>query len=102
MGRCAGGFDGLKDVGHNLTGGKRAKARLSTKGQIVLPKEIRDQLGLTPGAELDVEVKDGAIILRARHATTTADLLGLLRWDGAAKSLDEMEAAIALGAREQR
>ena len=38
--------------------------KLSSKGQLVVPKEIREALGLHPGAELNVELVAGRIILR--------------------------------------
>lgn len=36
---------------------------LSTKGQIVVPREIRQKLGLGPGAKLSTRIVDGAILL---------------------------------------
>ena len=77
-----------------------ALTRLSTKGQVVLPKEIRESLGLAPGAELEVEVLDGSVVLRPIRRTTVDDILGMLAWSGPARTIEEMEAAIALGARE--
>ena len=32
-------------------------------GRIVIPAEIRDRLGLSEGARLDIIVRDGAIVL---------------------------------------
>lgn len=75
--------------------------RLSTKGQIVLPKEVRDRYGLQAGAELEVEEHADHIVLRPVRRVGVDDLLGLLAWDGPAKSLDEMEQGIAQGARER-
>jgi antitoxin PrlF len=38
--------------------------RVTTKGQVTIPKEIRDRLGVRPGSEVDfVERSDGAIEL---------------------------------------
>ncbi len=79
-----------------------ALTRLSTKGQVVLPKNVRENLGLMPGAELEVEVSDGLVILRPVGRTTVDDLLGMLAWDGPPKTLEEMEEAVARGAREGR
>jgi antitoxin PrlF len=40
-------------------------ARLSTKGQLVVPKEIREFLGLEPGDRIDFVVEeDGRVSLR--------------------------------------
>lgn len=38
-------------------------AKLSSKGQVVLPKEVRENLGIGPGTTLRVTVQDGRIIL---------------------------------------
>ena len=40
-----------------------AKSRLSTKGQLVIPDEIRDEMGLKPGAEIVVQKLDEMNIL---------------------------------------
>lgn len=37
---------------------------LSTKGQIVIPKSIRETLGLRPGTKMIVELEDGKVILK--------------------------------------
>ncbi len=33
-------------------------------GRIVIPKPIRDRLGLVPGREVEIEVRDGVIEIR--------------------------------------
>jgi len=40
------------------------KARVSSRGQLALPKEVRDQLGLGEGACLTVRVEGDEVILR--------------------------------------
>ena len=45
-------------------------SRLSSKGQIVLPKQVRNRLHLRPGARLACEIKDGAIVLTPEHPVT--------------------------------
>jgi len=39
-------------------------ARLSSKGQIVIPKEVRESLGLERGTEFHVQVEAGRIVLQ--------------------------------------
>lgn len=41
---------------------------LSTKGQVVIPKDIRDKLHWEPGVRLDIQSSDGGVIIRARSA----------------------------------
>jgi AbrB family looped-hinge helix DNA binding protein len=45
-------------------------ARLSSKGQIVLPKKARTRLHLRPGARLVCEVKGDSIVLTPENPTT--------------------------------
>jgi AbrB family looped-hinge helix DNA binding protein len=51
---------------HIDTGGRFMNVvKVSPKFQVVIPKEIREQLGLKPGQELSIYVVDGSIRLRA-------------------------------------
>jgi len=45
---------------------KDMKSTLSERGQITIPKKIREQLGLRPGQELEFETRDGLLIGRKR------------------------------------
>jgi AbrB family looped-hinge helix DNA binding protein len=45
--------------------------RIGAKGQVVIPKDIRDRAGLQPGAEVDVELLDGEIRITASRGTTS-------------------------------
>lgn len=40
------------------------QATVAERGQITLPKEVRDALGLVKGMKLDVHVEGGKIVLR--------------------------------------
>ncbi len=35
--------------------------KVSTKGQVTIPQEIRERLGILPGAEVEFEVEDDAV-----------------------------------------
>lgn len=50
--------------------------RVGPKGQVVVPKAIRDRLGIAPGDDVVVEEVDGTV--RIRRPREAADLLGLL------------------------
>lgn len=40
--------------------------RVTTKGQITIPLEIRDRLGIHPGSVVEFEVRDDVILVRKR------------------------------------
>ena len=70
---------------------------ISTKGQVILPKAIRDQLHWQPGTQLTVENTPQRVLLKSTPAfpTSTVDaLFGSMRHSGPALSVDEMNAAI--------
>jgi len=45
--------------------------RVGAKGQVVIPKAIRDQVNLHPGDEVDFELRDEQIVLIARRQPAT-------------------------------
>jgi AbrB family looped-hinge helix DNA binding protein len=73
--------------------------RVSSKGQVVLPKAIRDAHGWSPGTELLIEDGPNGVLLRPRPRIAPSDLdavAGCLHVDGApARTVEEMDAAIA-------
>lgn len=52
-------------------------ATMTSKGQMTLPKEVRDDLGLQPGDRVDIVKQDGVYVLRARNVPIT-QLAGML------------------------
>jgi AbrB family looped-hinge helix DNA binding protein len=77
---------------------------VSTKGQVILPKSIRDGKGWRPGQQLVVEETRDGVLLRARSpfaATKPEDVFGSLSHHG--KSLSERDIERALrGAAKRR
>ena len=70
---------------------------VSTKGQVILPKAVRDQRGWKPGTKLTVEQTPDGVILKPEPLfppTTLDDVYGCLKWEGPPISLEEMDAAI--------
>lgn len=71
--------------------------RLSTKGQIILPKSIRTTRAWAPGTEFTLEeTKDGILLRPATRfpAARLEDVAGCLKSKGRPKTLSEMDAAI--------
>jgi AbrB family looped-hinge helix DNA binding protein len=76
--------------------------RLSNKGQIVIPKQVRAAHGWEPGLEFIVEDTGDGIKLKPMTPyleTKAEELVGCVGYKGPKKSLKEMEAAIAKGAK---
>ena len=69
---------------------------VTDKGQITLPKAIRDPLAISAGTRIDFEVQpDNTLKVRVLTRGATG-LFGLIARPGeASRSLDEMEAGIA-------
>ena len=72
--------------------------RLSTKGQIILPKGIRTARAWHPGTEFAIEETADGILLRPalrRSETRLDEVIGCLRFKGKPKTLAQMDAAVA-------
>jgi AbrB family looped-hinge helix DNA binding protein len=74
-------------------------ATLTSKGQITLPKPVRERLHLQPGDRVDFVIdSDGEIRVRTSRGDVR-DLKGLLHRKGRKPvTLDEMDTAVARGA----
>jgi AbrB family looped-hinge helix DNA binding protein len=80
-----------------MAGHASASTRLSTKGQLVLPKAMRDRKQWTAGTALEVvDVPDGVLIRREprRAAYTVDDLVGILKYEGPPVSIEQMNEAV--------
>jgi AbrB family looped-hinge helix DNA binding protein len=78
---------------------------LSTKGQLIIPKGIRDRHGWKAGSEVIIEDRGDFVVLRSAEEipeTNLDQVIGCTGYSGPPRSLVELEAAIARGARESR
>ena len=64
------------------------EATVAERGQITLPKEARDKLGLSPGTKLEVEIKNGQLLLRKKVSLQLSKWVGKFSKD--APSTDEI------------
>lgn len=39
------------------------KTAIDAAGRVIVPKSLRDQLGLAPGRELDISARDGQLVI---------------------------------------
>lgn len=80
-----------------------AKTTLSAKGQVVIPKDVRDHLGLKPGQQLDVIETAGGVLLRPAFQKSgrsfdeiTASIRKIMgKYKGPPLTIEEIDAAIA-------
>lgn len=71
--------------------------RLSTKGQVVLPKSIRRRLHWEAGAALVIEDTPEGVLLKQAPLfppTRVEDVSGMLKYRGAPKTIEEMDAGV--------
>ena len=61
--------------------------RVGAKGQVVIPKAMRDELGLQPGAEVEFERDGEAVRVIAAGAAATRGLRGRYDASGMAAAL---------------
>ena len=79
--------------------------KLSSKGQIVIPKAIRAAHQWEVGQTLELIDTGDGILLRPEKPfpqTSIEAVAGILKYTGKPKSLEDMEAAIKKGAKESR
>lgn len=55
-----GGFD---QSGYSVPTPSGTMAKVDSKGRIVLPKELRERLGITPGSEVAIHEEDGKAVV---------------------------------------
>jgi AbrB family looped-hinge helix DNA binding protein len=82
-----------------------AQTKMSAKGQIVIPKELRNRLAWRPGTEIEIEESVDGLILRpkrpARKRLSLEEFAARRpKHSGPPASLDDMDAAVLRGARE--
>jgi len=71
---------------------------VSTKGQVILPKAIRDRRHWPAGTRLVVEDTPNGVLLKLAPAfapTRPEDVRGMLAYKGKPKTIEEMDAGIA-------
>ena len=69
---------------------------VTAKGQITLPKAVREALGVQTGDRVRYIIQDGEV--RIRPVRPMSRLFGAVKYDGPPVSLGDMERSIAAGA----
>jgi AbrB family looped-hinge helix DNA binding protein len=75
--------------------------RITSKGQVTIPQDIREKAGLLPGGEVEFEYKRGSVILKAIAMVDSPGKRAVERLRGSAtnprwrgKSTDEIMALL--------
>lgn len=68
-------------------------AFVEDKGRVVIPANVRRQLGIRPGTELEVDVREGGILMRPKRKVSAKDLLGAAGNESV--DIDEIESSLA-------
>jgi AbrB family looped-hinge helix DNA binding protein len=79
--------------------------KLSTKGQVVLPKSIRAAHQWRPGTEFTVEEHGEGILLKPKPQAMMRnwdELIGCVPYKGPRKSIRDMDRAVAAEAHEKQ
>jgi AbrB family looped-hinge helix DNA binding protein len=85
-----------------MSASERLTTVVSTKGQVILPKAVRQHRDWPAGTKLVVEeVTDGVLLRRAPLFETTqvSDVFAMLKTDGKRRSVEDMDAAVLEEAR---
>lgn len=80
------------------------ETKVSSKGQVIIPKSIRQARGWDTGTELFVEERPEGVLLRTKSPfkrTTIDDVIGVAGYKGPPKSIEDMERGIADEMRER-
>jgi AbrB family looped-hinge helix DNA binding protein len=83
----------------------RQTTKLSTKGQIVLPKSLRASHRWKPGTEFIIQDRNEGVLLKPKTggaSRTWESIIGCVPYGGPRKSVKEMDRAVAAEARSRR
>ncbi|MBI5551925.1 MAG: AbrB/MazE/SpoVT family DNA-binding domain-containing protein [Desulfobacterales bacterium] len=79
--------------------------KLSSKGQVIIPKTFRDRYNWNTGQKLNViDTGDGILLKPSRpfNSTEIDKVAGILKYSGKPISIDQMNEAIKKGALERK
>jgi AbrB family looped-hinge helix DNA binding protein len=88
-----------------MPAGEMLTTTVSTKGQVILPKAIRERRNWQPGTRLVVEDTSDGVLLKPASVfspTRPEDVAGMLAYRGPPKTLEEMDAAITTEVKRRR
>ena len=72
-----------------------AESTVTSKGQITIPKQIREALGLDTGDRVAFRIREDGVVEMYPETLDLMSLCGILRPKKRGVSLDDMQAAIS-------
>jgi AbrB family looped-hinge helix DNA binding protein len=67
------------------------KARVTSKGQVTIPRELRDKFGIAPGSHVDlVATAEGILIRKSVDKTKALSVLGCLKVELSGSSVGQL------------
>ena len=78
-----------------------ATTKVSTKGQVILPKAVRESRRWGPGTELEIEERGEDVVLRLKRPAKRyklEDVVGMVKYDGPPITEDDIRQAAMAGA----
>ena len=75
-----------------------ARSTLTSKGQITLPKEVREHLGVDAGDRINFVIRESGEVLVEPETVDVRSLRSVLKRKGRSVSLAEMDRAVRRGA----
>jgi AbrB family looped-hinge helix DNA binding protein len=73
-------------------------ATMTSKGQITIPKEVRDVLGLEAGHRVSFQIRDDGVVEMLPETVDLMSLQGIFKPGIQGVTLEDMEEAIRKGA----
>jgi len=74
------------------------EAAMTSKGQVTIPKAIRESLRVRPGGKLRFAIEDGNRVVVSARPSSIQDLFGILGKPPRSATLEQMDEAIRQGA----
>ena len=72
---------------------------ITSKGQVTIPKRVRDALGITPGSKVEFDVAGGGArlkLVKKQTASRVEDGAAILDYHGPRISVDQMHGGMAM------
>lgn len=67
----------VRSMSNETVGTARRRARLTSQGQITVPKAVRDALGARPGDDLEFVPRGGELLIELRPRRSVLEFAGL-------------------------